>query len=73
MNFIVLRAYDNYIYAHIRMGMLRSAGINCHLKDELTVTTDPLLSPALGGIKIMVEASQALEADQLLRETEEKG
>jgi hypothetical protein len=70
MEFVQLRAYDNYIYAHIRMGMLQAEGINCHLKDELTVTVDPFLSPALGGMKLMVESSQAQRAEQLLRETE---
>jgi hypothetical protein len=70
MSFIQLRAYDNYIYAHIRLGMLQEAGINCYLKDEFTVTVDPLLSPALGGMKIMVESSQAERAEELLKETE---
>lgn len=70
MEFIQLRAYDNYVYAHIRMGMLQSEGINCHLKDEMTITVDPLLSPMLGGIKLMVESSQAARAQDLLRETE---
>lgn len=70
MEFVQLRAYDNYIYAHIRMGMLQSEGINCHLKDELTVTVDPFLSPALGGMKLMVDVSQAGRAEELLKETE---
>ena len=39
MEFIQLRAYDNYIYAHIRMGMLQAEGINCHLQDEMTITS----------------------------------
>jgi hypothetical protein len=56
MNFIQVRSYDNYIYAHIVLSMLQDSGINCHLKDEYTITIDPLLSPALGGIKLMVAA-----------------
>jgi hypothetical protein len=51
MNFIQVRSYDNYIYAHIVLSMLQDAGINCYLKDEYTITIDPLLSPALGGIR----------------------
>ena len=70
MNFIQVRSYDNYIYAHIILSMLQDAGINCHLKDEYTITIDPLLSPALGGIKLMVAGSQVERALEMLAETE---
>ena len=50
--------------------MLQEEGINCYLKDELTITVDPFLSPALGGMKLMVEDSQADRATELLKETE---
>ena len=66
MDFVQIRAFDNYIYAHIALTMLRDAGINCHLTDEHTVTLDPLLSPAIGGMKLMVHASQAQRAVELL-------
>jgi hypothetical protein len=72
-NFIEIRSYDNYIYAHIVLAKLRDAGINCHLKDEYTITIDPLLSPALGGIKLMVAESQAGRALELLEETAGEG
>jgi hypothetical protein len=48
---------------------LRDSDINCHLKDEYTLTIDPLLSPALGGIKLMVAESQVGRALELLEET----
>ena len=70
MDFIQVRSYDNYIYAHIVLSMLQDADINCHLKDEYTITIDPLLSPALGGIKLMVAGSQVERALALLAETE---
>lgn len=54
MDYIQLRSFDNYIEANIVLNMLRSASITCHLKDENVITIDPLLSPALGGIKLMV-------------------
>jgi Putative prokaryotic signal transducing protein len=68
MNFICVRGYDNYINAHMQLGMLQEAGINCHLKDEYSVTIDPFLSPAIGGIKIMVAESQVSRALDLLQE-----
>ena len=71
MQFIQLRAYDNYIQANIQLAMLQSEGINCHLKDEYTTTIDPLLSNAIGGMKLMVFSSQAERAMDLLKDTEE--
>jgi Putative prokaryotic signal transducing protein len=68
MNFICVRGYDNYINAHMQLGMLQEAGINCHLKDEYSVTIDPFLSPAIGGIKIMVAEPQVGRALELLKE-----
>jgi hypothetical protein len=73
MDFVALRSFDNYVYAHIVLGMLQDAGINCHLKDENIITLDPFLSPALGGMKLMVDTSQAEEAIELLEETERNG
>ena len=72
-DFIQVRSFDNYISAHIVMSMLQDEGINCHLKDEYILTIDPFLSPALGGIKLMVADSQVQRALQLLEATESKG
>ena len=72
MHFVQLRSYDNYISAHISMTMLQDAGINCHLADEHIITLDPFLSPALGGIKLMVYPTQAERAEALLQEAELK-
>jgi hypothetical protein len=70
MNFVEVSSYDNYVTANITLGMLLDAGINCHLKDELTITIDPLLSPMLGGIKIMVYQPQVQRALALLNDRE---
>lgn len=70
MNFVLLQSYDNYISAHIAMGRLEEDGVNCWLKDENTVTIDPILSNAIGGIKLMVEASQAERAATILKDIE---
>ncbi len=70
MNFVTIRAYDNYIYANMKLSLLQEHGINCHLKDEFTVTIDPLLNPAIGGIKLMVAEPQEQRAQQILHDTE---
>lgn len=70
MTFVEIRSFDNYILAHITMTMLQDAGINCHLQDEYTITLDPFLSPAIGGMKLMVYPTQAQRAFDLLEQTE---
>jgi DNA-directed RNA polymerase subunit RPC12/RpoP len=67
MNFIHIDTYVNYIDANIVLGRLESEGINCWLRDENTVTIDPILTNAVGGIKLMVAAPQAERAIELLQ------
>lgn len=71
MNFIPIRAYDNYITASIELSLLKDAGIVCHIKDEFTITIDPLLSPALGGMKLMVMEDNVAQAQQLLEDSDQ--
>jgi DNA-directed RNA polymerase subunit RPC12/RpoP len=66
--FVVAQVFSNYINANIIMGRLEEEGIKCWLKDENTVTIDPILTNAVGGIKLMVAESQAERAFELLRE-----
>jgi Putative prokaryotic signal transducing protein len=68
MNFIAIRSYDNYIPAHIAMGRLKDEFINCYLENENSVTIDPFLSNAIGGIRLMVVETQAKRAIKLLDE-----
>lgn len=66
MDFIAINSYNNYVDAHIARGVLEEEGINCWLKDEHTVTIDPILTNAVGGIKIMVYKDQAERAWDIL-------
>ena len=68
MDFVKIRSFDNYIPAHIALGRLQDAYINCYLQDENTVTIDPLLTYAIGGIKLMVAKSQVERALEILDE-----
>ncbi len=65
-DFKVINAYNNYVEAHIARGVLEEEGIESWLKDENTVTIDPILTNAVGGIKLMVESSQAQRAFDIL-------
>jgi predicted RNA-binding Zn-ribbon protein involved in translation (DUF1610 family) len=72
MKFISIWTYDNYVPAHIAMGRLKEEGIDCWLKDENTVTIDPILTNAVGGIKLMVAEDNAEKAWELLNQLQEK-
>jgi hypothetical protein len=72
MDYVELRSFDNYIEANIVLNMLQHSGINCHLKDENIITIDPLLSPALGGMKLMVHHVHAERAWDLMDRAEQQ-
>jgi len=52
--------------AQIVKGRLESDGIKVFLFDDLTIDTDPLVSNAIGGIKLKVLSSQEKEAIQII-------
>ena len=72
MNYVELRSFDNHIEANIVLKMLQSENINCHIKDEHIITIDPLLSPALGGMKLMVHPSHIDRAWELIDTAEQQ-
>ena len=67
MSFVLLDSFANYIDAHIVLGRMQEENIQCWLKDENTVTLDPILTNAVGGIKLMVAEDQYEKALELLR------
>lgn len=54
--------------AHFAKAFLESNGIDVVLTDELTVQVDNFMSNAIGGIKMLVPASQVESAIDLLKE-----
>lgn len=72
MNFKQIASYDNFMLANMTLGLLQEYEINCHLKDENTITIDPLLSPAIGGIKLMVDEADFQKALTLIKKAEEE-
>ena len=59
----------NYQYsseAYLFKGKLESEGIEVFLQNENTINTDPLLSNALGGVKIFVNSEDVLKARHIL-------
>lgn len=70
IRFVPIRSFDNYIYANILLSRLKQEGFDCYLKDENTITIDPLLSPAIGGMKIMVPEEDAVRVVSVLDQFE---
>lgn len=68
MSFILLESYDNYMAANLRLQQLEEEGIKAFLQDEYTVTIDPILSNAIGGIKLMVHEEDLTRAKSLMEE-----
>lgn len=52
--------------AQIIKGRLESEGIQVFLSDNITIDTDPLVSNAIGGVKLKVLTTDAMEAQHIL-------
>ncbi len=72
MELITIRTFENSFSANILLTKLRDAGIQCYLKDEYTVTMDPLLSNAVGGIKLVINKQDEKEVMNLLQYFDEE-
>ena len=68
MDFQTIYATQLPTEANVIKSKLESEGFLVHLKDELTVQNYNFISNAVGGVKIQVEESKAVEAAKLLAE-----
>ena len=66
MQTVVVRTFDNYFSANIILTRLQDSGINCYLRDEYSATVYPVLSNAIGGIKLVTAVHDAKKAHELL-------
>ncbi|WP_346881914.1 DUF2007 domain-containing protein [uncultured Algibacter sp.] len=64
--FKTIARYQYSTEAQIVKGRLEAEGIQVFLSDNLTIDTDPLVSNAIGGVKLKVLSRQALEAQHIL-------
>lgn len=65
--FKIIARYQYAAEAQIIKGRLESEGIPVFLSDNLTIETDPLVSNAIGGVKLKVRAVDALKAQHILQ------
>ena len=71
MELVTVRTFSNYISANLLLSKLRNGGIECYLKDENTVTMDPILTYAVGGIKLVVKKEDSEEVLKILQQFDE--
>ncbi len=68
VQYVQIASFDNTVSASMTLGLLQENELDCHLRDDYIITIDPLLNPAIGGIKLMVADWQAEKAQALIRE-----
>lgn len=61
-----IATFDFLPEAEIARGRLLAEGISCRLADQYLVQANWLYSPAVGGIKLQVEAQDAARAREVL-------
>ncbi len=64
---VVYRAFDSHVEAHIIKSLIESNGIECFLSDDNFVSLDPLLSQAVGGIKLHVFEKDIDKIDTIIK------
>ena len=72
MDLITVKTFDNYFSANIILTRLHAEGVECYLKDETTITIDPILTNAIGGIKLVVKKENARYVKGILQRFEEE-
>ncbi len=67
-NLVLLNTYHSPIEANIIKNKLESEGIDAYIFDEHSIGVNPLVSSALGGVKVMVRSSDFDIAKEILLE-----
>ena len=67
-NYKVLEVFEYSTEAQLVKSKLESENVDCVLKDEKTIDSDPLISQAIGGVKLMVLKQQFLKAQAIYNE-----
>jgi len=65
--FVTIARYQYSSEAQIVKGRLEADGIDVFLRDNITIDTDPLVSNAIGGVKLKVLAKDETKAKDILR------
>ena len=64
--FLTIARYQYSSEAHIAKGRLEADGIEAFMADNYTIDTDPLVSQAIGGVKLKVKKDDVIKAKHIL-------
>jgi len=67
-DYTILAVFEYSTEAQLVKSKLDSEGIKTMLMDEKTIDTDPLLSQAVGGVKLLVQSSDIEKASEVYNE-----
>lgn len=69
---VTVKTFDTSINAHLFRIELENEGIESFIYDEETITMDPLLSNAIGGIKVKINTKDIERTKEFLAKREEE-
>lgn len=64
--YVTVASYQYSAEAQIIKGRLEAEGITVFMMDEFTIDTDPLVSNAIGGVKLKVLSEEVIRARHIL-------
>ncbi len=67
-NYKILAVFEYSTEAHVTKSKLDSEGLQTLLMDEKTIDTDPLVSNAIGGVKLLVHKNDFEKAAEIYNE-----
>ncbi len=67
-NYKILAVFEYSTEAHVTKSKLDSEGLQTMLMDEKTIDTDPLVSNAIGGVKLLVHKNDFEKATEIYNE-----
>lgn len=70
MSFKTVKIFDNSAEASVYKNILENEGFEVYLFDEQTVSINPLMNSAVGGIKLKVDATNFEKVSNFLTEFE---
>jgi type III secretory pathway lipoprotein EscJ len=68
-NFVTVKTFSYPHEVAVIRARLESEGIECFVKDELTIQVQPFYSNAIGGVKLQVKESDLAQTIEILKET----
>lgn len=69
---VTVKTFDTSVNAHLFRIELENEGIESFIYDEETITMDPLMSNAIGGIKVKINAKDIERTKEFLAKREEE-